>query len=63
MNDIRILMKTSKGDIALTLLASRTPVTVANFLNLTQRGYYNGLKFHRTFQPTGSMANIRFSVP
>ena len=47
MNDIRILMKTSKGDIALTLLASRTPVTVANFLNLTQRGYYNGLKFHR----------------
>jgi peptidyl-prolyl cis-trans isomerase B (cyclophilin B) len=47
MNDIRILMKTSKGDIALTLLASRTPVTVANFLNLAQRGYYNGLKFHR----------------
>jgi peptidyl-prolyl cis-trans isomerase B (cyclophilin B) len=47
MNDIRILLHTSRGDIAGTLFASKTPMTAANFLNLAARGYYNGLKFHR----------------
>jgi peptidyl-prolyl cis-trans isomerase B (cyclophilin B) len=47
MENIRILMKTSKGDIAITLFAPKTPVTVANFINLAQRGYYDGIKFHR----------------
>ncbi|MFD2272001.1 peptidylprolyl isomerase [Undibacterium arcticum] len=27
--------------------ADQTPVTVASFVNLANRGYYNGLKFHR----------------
>ena len=40
-------MTTSKGDIEATLTASRTPITVANFLNLAKRGYYNDIKFHR----------------
>jgi len=47
MKDIRIKIKTDKGDIELTLLASKTPVTVANFLNLASKKYYDGLKFHR----------------
>jgi peptidyl-prolyl cis-trans isomerase B (cyclophilin B) len=47
MNDIRIQMKTSRGDIDLTLFASRAPVTCANFLNLAGRGFYDGLTFHR----------------
>lgn len=47
MDNIRILFKTSKGDINLTLFAPLAPVTVANFLNLAQRGYYDGLEFHR----------------
>jgi peptidyl-prolyl cis-trans isomerase B (cyclophilin B) len=47
MQDIRIKLKTDKGDIELTLFASKTPVTVANFLNLASRNYYDGLKFHR----------------
>jgi peptidyl-prolyl cis-trans isomerase B (cyclophilin B) len=47
MNDIRILMKTSKGDMALTVFASKTPLTSANFLNLAKRGYYDGVAFHR----------------
>ncbi|MFK7963628.1 MAG: peptidylprolyl isomerase [Burkholderiaceae bacterium] len=38
---------TSKGTIRLDLYADETPVTVANFVNLAQRGFYNGLKFHR----------------
>ncbi len=47
MNDIRLLVKTNKGDIALTLFASKAPVTVANYVNLAKRGYYNGITFHR----------------
>ncbi len=47
MSDIRILLKTAQGDIAATLFASKAPVTVANFLNLAQRGYYEGITFHR----------------
>ncbi len=47
MEDIKVVMKTSSGDIDLTLFPSKAPVTVANFLNLAKRGYYDGLKFHR----------------
>jgi peptidyl-prolyl cis-trans isomerase B (cyclophilin B) len=47
MNDIRIEMRTSRGDIGITLLCSRAPTTCASFLNLARRGYYDGLIFHR----------------
>jgi len=47
MANIRILLKTSKGDISITLFADQTPITVANFLNLAKRGFYDGIKFHR----------------
>lgn len=47
MSDIRIILHTDKGDIEGTLFASKVPMTVANFLNLAQKGYYNGIKFHR----------------
>jgi peptidyl-prolyl cis-trans isomerase B (cyclophilin B) len=44
---VKITIKTNKGDIHLDLFADKTPITVANFLNLAQRGFYNGLTFHR----------------
>ncbi len=44
---IRVIMKTNKGDIRLALFADKTPTTVANFVNLIQHEYYDGLKFHR----------------
>ena len=47
VNDIRIVVHTSKGDIHATLYASKAPVTVSNFLNLSKRGFYNGITFHR----------------
>jgi peptidyl-prolyl cis-trans isomerase B (cyclophilin B) len=50
MQDIRLLLKTSRGDIAATIFASKVPMTAANFLNLAKRGYYNGLKFHRVIK-------------
>ncbi len=47
VTDIRIIIKTDKGDIEATLFASKTPLTVANFLNLTKHSFYDGIKFHR----------------
>lgn len=47
MEDIRIIVKTNKGAIEATLYASKAPLTVANYLNLAKRGYYNGITFHR----------------
>ncbi|WP_448098172.1 peptidylprolyl isomerase [Luteibacter yeojuensis] len=44
---INVTMKTNKGDIHLRLHDEKTPVTVANFVNLAKRGYYDGLSFHR----------------
>ena len=40
-------MTTSKGAIRLNLFPEQAPVTVASFVNLVSRGYYDGLKFHR----------------
>jgi len=40
-------METNKGTINLYLFADQAPITVANFVNLSMRGYYNGLSFHR----------------
>lgn len=45
--DIRFVMHTDKGDIEGKLFPSKAPVTVASFLNLAKRGFYNGLTFHR----------------
>jgi peptidyl-prolyl cis-trans isomerase B (cyclophilin B) len=47
---MKATMKTNKGDISLKLFAELAPVTVANFVNLAQRGFYNGLKFHRVIK-------------
>jgi peptidyl-prolyl cis-trans isomerase B (cyclophilin B) len=47
MGKIRIILNTDKGAIHGSLYADDTPITCANFLNLAQRGYYNGIKFHR----------------
>ena len=38
---------TNKGTIKLTLFYKYTPITVANFINLAKRGYYDNLIFHR----------------
>ena len=37
----------AKGDVNINLLPDKSPVTVANFVNLAKKGYYDGLKFHR----------------
>jgi peptidyl-prolyl cis-trans isomerase B (cyclophilin B) len=41
------VMETNKGAIRLDLYPEETPMTVANFVNLVERGFYNGIGFHR----------------
>jgi len=50
MGTLTATITTNKGDIRLTLFADQTPYTVANFANLAQRGFYNGLTFHRVIE-------------
>ena len=40
-------IKTNRGSIRLQLHDDKAPKTVANFEKLVQKGFYNGLKFHR----------------
>lgn len=47
MSELRAEIVTSRGTIHLNLTPDQTPVTVANFVNLAQRGFYDGLNFHR----------------
>jgi peptidyl-prolyl cis-trans isomerase B (cyclophilin B) len=47
MPDLTASIKTEKGTINLKLFADKTPLTVANFVNLVNHGFYNNLKFHR----------------
>jgi peptidyl-prolyl cis-trans isomerase B (cyclophilin B) len=46
-NEILAEMNTSKGTIHLRLYPQQAPVTVANFVNLVKRGFYDNLSFHR----------------
>ena len=46
-DQLGVTLETSKGKIELELYPDKTPVTAANFVNLCQRGFYDGLKFHR----------------
>ena len=43
----RVLLKTSKGDIVVELFEDQAPNSVLNFITLVEKGYYDGLKFHR----------------
>lgn len=42
-----VLLKTSKGEIKLQLFEDDAPKTVANFIALAEKGFYDGLTFHR----------------
>ncbi len=44
---INVTFTTNRGPIHLSLHEDKAPVTVANFVNLAKRGYYDGLSFHR----------------
>jgi peptidyl-prolyl cis-trans isomerase B (cyclophilin B) len=42
-----VKLQTNFGDIVLELDAEKAPLTVANFLEYVESGFYNGVIFHR----------------
>lgn len=46
-NDPIVLMQTTKGPLYIRVYVSGAPYTARNFLDLVDRGFYNGLRFHR----------------
>ncbi len=71
-NDI-VVMETSQGVIEVRLMPEVAPKACENFIKLTQKGYYDGLVFHRVIKdfmiqggdPTGTGAggNSIWGVP
>ena len=44
------VIQTNKGTIRVELLESDAPKTTENFITLAQRGYYDGIIFHRVIK-------------
>jgi cyclophilin family peptidyl-prolyl cis-trans isomerase len=44
------IIKTNMGTIEIELFANQTPKTVENFVGLADKGYYNGVIFHRVIK-------------
>jgi peptidyl-prolyl cis-trans isomerase B (cyclophilin B) len=42
-----VVLETTKGVIKMEVYEDQAPVTGHNFLDLVERGFYNGLTFHR----------------
>ncbi len=47
MGSMTAVLETNKGRIVLSFYPQDAPVTVANFIQLTKAGFYDGIKFHR----------------
>mgnify|MGYP006167047181 CR=1 FL=1 len=47
MSQLTATFDTSRGPITIELYPDKAPLTVANFVNLAKRGFYDGLNFHR----------------
>jgi peptidyl-prolyl cis-trans isomerase B (cyclophilin B) len=44
---LNAVFDTERGSIKIELYPDKAPLTVANFVNLAKRGFYDGLSFHR----------------
>ncbi len=47
LDNPRVLMKTTDGEITIELFADKSPITVENFLSYVDAGHYDGTVFHR----------------
>ena len=43
----RVKLVTNKGEMIIELFENEAPIATANFVSLVEKGYYDGLKFHR----------------
>lgn len=44
------VLETAKGTIKFELKESEAPITTRNFITLAEKGFYNGLTFHRVIR-------------
>lgn len=44
---MKAIIKTSKGEMEVSFFEKDAPNTVGNFVKLSEKGFYNGLTFHR----------------
>lgn len=49
MNRIAVF-ETTMGTFKIELFEDKAPITTKNFIDLTEKGYYNGLTFHRVIE-------------
>lgn len=64
--DERAVIETDLGDIHVTLDGEGAPIHVGNFVELAEKGFYDGLKFHRFvpgFVIQGGCPNTRDMSP
>ena len=47
---MKATITTTRGDINLDLFHDKARLTVANFVNLSKKGFYNNLTFHRVIE-------------
>src|SRR5207248_1518329 len=47
MANRKAIIETNKGTITAELYEDKAPITAANFIDLIEREFYNGLTFHR----------------
>ena len=46
----KVRIKTNMGDFGITLFDDLAPNTVGNFIDLTKKGFYDGIIFHRVIE-------------
>jgi cyclophilin family peptidyl-prolyl cis-trans isomerase len=47
MANRKAIIETNKGPITIELYEDKAPITAGNFIDLVERGFYDGLTFHR----------------
>ncbi|MDO4583115.1 MAG: peptidylprolyl isomerase [Planctomycetia bacterium] len=57
----RVLLQTSKGNVLVELFEDQAPNTVANFISLVEKGFYNNNDFHTVI--SGFMAQTGSPTP
>src|SRR3989338_92047 len=45
-----VTIETAKGNIVFELFDDKSPITTKNFADLTNKGFYDGLTFHRVIR-------------
>jgi len=56
-DQVLVTMKTDAGDMLIELYPDTAPVTVQNFLNYVDGGYYNGAQFYRVVRADNQQQN------